>query len=336
MLLLAAGIVIAVMAFEDKLIYFPEKYPNGFWGVEHIPSRSGSIVPKIEDCFFETSDGLKLHGWFCTPYKKTDAELTPIPADMALLWFHGNAGNITYRYDMIREMMELPVVVFIIDYRGYGHSSGGPPRAKLVCEDGERAWNYLVAERNIPPAHIAIYGHSMGGAVAIDLASKHPDAGALITEGTLTSIIDRAHGTWAAYLPLRLILTERFDSLSKIGSIRVPKLILHGDSDTMVPPIMARQLYDAAPEPKQIALIPAGGHNDSAVANAAAYFGALNAFLAQYGLKPGGNAARKCSIFSAGLHRVQHPPRPTSLGAAIFPPHENREQEHHDQVRSNQ
>src|SRR5678815_1944211 len=135
--------------------------------------------------------------------------------------------------------------------------------------------------RNIPPAHIAIYGHSMGGAVAIDLASKHPDAGALITEGTLTSVIDRARGTWAAYLPLRLIITERFDSLSKIGSIRVPKLILHGDSDTMVPPIMARQLYDAAPEPKQIALIPGGGHADSAAVNPTVYFAALNAFLSQ-------------------------------------------------------
>jgi fermentation-respiration switch protein FrsA (DUF1100 family) len=132
----------------------------------------------------------------------------------------------------------------------------------------------------------------MGGAVAIDLASKHPDAGALITEGTLTSIVDRAQGTWAAYLPLRLIITERFDSLSKIGSIRVPKLILQGDSDTMVPPIMARRLYDAAPDPKQIALIPGGGHENSGVVNAMAYFAALNAFLSQYDLKPGSDAVK--------------------------------------------
>jgi fermentation-respiration switch protein FrsA (DUF1100 family) len=126
-----------------------------------------------------------------------------------------------------------------------------------------------------------------------ELASKHPDAGALITEGTLTSIIDRAQGTWAAYLPLQVIITERFDLLSKIGSIRVPKLILQGDSDTMVPPVMARRLYDAAPDPKQIALIPGGGHENSAVENATAYFAALNAFLLQYDLKPGGDPAKR-------------------------------------------
>ena len=88
-------------------------------------------------------------------------------------------------------------------------------------------------------------------------------------------------------MPVRLIITERFDSLSKIGSIHLPKLILHGDSDTMAPPVMAQRLYDAAPDPKQIALIPGGGHEDSAVVNGAAYFGALNAFLTRYGLKPG-------------------------------------------------
>ena len=102
----------------------------------------------------------------------------------------------------------------------------------------------------------------------------------------MTSIADRAHGTLAAYLPVRLIITERFDSLSKIGSIHVPKLILHGDSDTMGPPRMARQLYEVAGDPKQLALIPGGGHEDSAVVNAAAYFGVLDAFLAHYGFKP--------------------------------------------------
>ncbi|HEY1242443.1 MAG TPA: alpha/beta fold hydrolase [Bryobacteraceae bacterium] len=214
------------------------------------------------------------------------------PGARTLLYLHGNAGNVAVNVDQVLRLRSTGLNVFIIDYRGYGHSSGGPPRAKLVCEDGERAWNYLVTERNIQPAHIAIYGHSMGGAVAIDLASKHPDAGALIIEGTLTSIIDRAQGTWAAYLPLRLIITERFDSLSKIGSIRLPKLILQGDSDTMVPPVMARQLYDAAPEPKQIALIPGGGHENSAVVNPTVYFAALNAFLSQYDLKPGGGTTK--------------------------------------------
>jgi pimeloyl-ACP methyl ester carboxylesterase len=150
----------------------------------------------------------------------------------------------------------------------------------------------LVAERKIQPAHIVIYGHSIGGAVAINLACNHPEAGALVTEGAFTSIADMANGSPAEYLPLRLILTERFDSISRIGSLHVPKLIIHGDADTMVPPLMARRLYDAAPNPKQIAMIPGGGHENSAVVNATAYVAALNAFLARYDFKPGGGEAK--------------------------------------------
>jgi pimeloyl-ACP methyl ester carboxylesterase len=182
--------------------------------------------------------------------------------------------------------------VFIIDYRGYGRSTGGPPRENLLYEDAERAWKYWVAERKIQPAHIVIYGHSVGGAVAINLACNHSEAGALVTEGAFTSIADMANGSPAAYLPLRLILTERFDSISRMGSLHLPKLIIHGDADSMVPPLMARRLYDAAPNPKQIAMIPGGGHENSAVVNATAYFDALNAFLARYDFKPGGGAAK--------------------------------------------
>ena len=267
--LLAVG---GVWYAQTKILFHPNTL------VDATPADSGV---KFDDVRLPFKGGT-LSGWWVP---------SETPGAKTLLFLHGKAGNVAVNVDDVLRFRSTGLNVFIVDYRGYGHSSGGPPRAKLVCEDGERAWNYLVAERNIAPAHIAIYGHSMGGAVAIDVASRHPDAGALITEGTLTSIIDRAQGTWAAYLPLRLIITERFDSLSKIRSIRVPKLILQGDSDTMVPPIMARQLYDAAPEPKQIALIPGGGHEESAVANAAAYFGALNAFLTQYGLKPGGGVS---------------------------------------------
>src|SRR5689334_11796719 len=242
----------AVWYAQTKILFHPSRI------VETTPADSGMKFAEV----MLPLKGDSLSGWWIPSDE---------PGARTLLYLHGNAGNMGVNVDQVLRLRSTGLNIFIIDYRGYGNSSGGPPRAKLVCEDGERAWNYLVAERKIPPAHIAIYGHSMGGAVAIDLASKHPDAGALITEGTLTSIPDRAHGTWAAYLPVRLIITERFDSLSKIGSIHVPKLILHGDSDTMGPPRMARQLYDAAGDPKQLALIPGGGHENSAVVNAAAY-----------------------------------------------------------------
>jgi uncharacterized protein len=151
----------------------------------------------------------------------------------------------------------------------------------------------LVSERNIPPSEVAIYGHSLGGAVAVNLAEKHPEAGALITECTLTSIAERADSvSFTAFLPVRLILRERFDSLSKIGSIRVPKLILQGEADNMALPAMAQRLYDAAPEPKQMALIAGGGHEDSSEVNPTAYFGALNGFLSKSGLRPWNEPAK--------------------------------------------
>jgi len=212
------------------------------------------------------------------------------PQARTLLYLHGNAGNVSANAHHVLRLRGAGLNIFIIDYRGYGHSTGGPPREKLVYQDAERAWKYLVEERKIPPADIVIYGHSLGGAVAIDLASHHPEAGALITESTFTSIAEKADESRYAYLPTRLILTERFDSISKIGSIRMPKLMLHGEADAMISPRMLQRLYDAAPEPKQMASIPGGGHDDSAEVNPTAYFAALNGFLARYGFRPGESA----------------------------------------------
>ena len=209
------------------------------------------------------------------------------PQAQTLLYLHGNAGNVAANVHQVLRLRRTGLNVFILDYRGYGQSTGGPPREKLLYEDAERAWEYLVAERNVQPAHIAIYGHSLGGAVAVNLASNHPGAGALITECTFTSIAERADvESFSAVLPVRLILTERFDSISKIRSLHVPKLILQGEADSMLPPVMAQRLYDVAPAPKQIALIPGGGHEDSAEVNPTAYFAALNGFLSRYGFKP--------------------------------------------------
>jgi pimeloyl-ACP methyl ester carboxylesterase len=214
------------------------------------------------------------------------------PQAKTLLYLHGNAANVAANVQHVLRIRSTGLNIFIFDYRGYGNSTGGPPREKFVCDDAERAWKYLVTERRIPAHDIVIYGHSLGGAVAIDLASRHPEAGALITESTLTSVADRADGTlYGKYLPVRLILTERFDSISKIGSIHIPKLIVHGEADMMAPPLMARRLYAAAADPKQMALIPGGGHEDSAVVNANAYFAALNGFLSRYHFKAVAGAA---------------------------------------------
>jgi fermentation-respiration switch protein FrsA (DUF1100 family) len=222
--------------------------------------------------------GDRLAGWW-VPSKE--------PRARTLLYLHGNAGNMAANARHVLRLHSTGLNVFIFDYRGYGDSTGGPPREKLVYEDAQRAWQYLVEERRIPAADIAIYGHSLGGAVAVELAGKHPEAGALITESTFTSVADEADGSSLyTLLPIRLILTERFDSASKIASIHLPKLIIHGLADTMIPPRMAQRLYDAAPDPKQLALIPGGHHDDSAVVNGPAYFAALHTFLRRYHFEP--------------------------------------------------
>lgn len=210
------------------------------------------------------------------------------PHAATLLYSHGNAGNVGANAQEVVRFQKAGVNVFIYDYRGFGESTGGPPREKLTYEDAERAWTYLVAERRIAPSTILIYGHSLGGVVAIDLASRHAEAGALIAESTLTSIADLAGGMRIGrLLPVRLILTERFDALSKIGAVHVPALILQGQEDSSHL-AMGQRLYAAANDPKERAVIPGGGHNDSAETNPTAYFAAVNGFLARNGLRLSG------------------------------------------------
>ncbi|HEY7546213.1 MAG TPA: hypothetical protein VID27_15075, partial [Blastocatellia bacterium] len=106
-LMLIAGLLIMVMFFEDRFIYYPAKYPEGDWQIVSF-AREGEIIPAIEDCYFQTSDGMKLHGWFCSPQKKVGGAFEAVPSVMTLLWFHGNAGNITHRYDMLKDLIKLP------------------------------------------------------------------------------------------------------------------------------------------------------------------------------------------------------------------------------------
>ena len=243
-----------------------------------VDTTPGDLGVKFEKVALPISGG-QVAGWWVPSQD---------PQAATLLYSHGNANNVGANAQDVVRFQNAGLNVFIYDYRGYGESTGGPPREKLAYEDAERAWTYLVSERRIAPATIVIYGHSLGGVVAIDLASKHADAGALIAESTLTSIADLADGMRdARFLPVRLILTERFDALSKIRAVHVPTLILQGQEDTSHL-AMGQRLYDAANDPKQRAVIPGGGHNDSAEVNPTAYFAALNGFLSRYHLRPSG------------------------------------------------
>ncbi len=279
MLLLVVGLIIFVMAFEDKFIYFPSKYPDGFWEVGNLPAREGEVIPKVEDCFFVTNDGVRLHGWYCTPQRQLSGRLQPVPAEMVLLWFHGNAGNITDRYDMIRAVVALPAQVFIIDYRGYGKSEGTPAEHGLYL-DARAAWDYLVNERRVAPDRIVIFGKSLGGVPAIDLASHVAPAG-LIVQSSFTSAGDMA-ATILPFLP-RVFLHTKLDSVNKIARVRCPKLLIHSRADEVVPFELGRRLFEAAPEPKEFYEVKGSPHNSTYIIGGKAYFDALRRFVASCG-----------------------------------------------------
>jgi hypothetical protein len=213
----------------------------------------------------------KIHGWWI-PASKLSAP--------TILYFHGNGSNNGDLTDIAAIFNQLGLSVLLIDYRGYGRSSPTFPNETRVYEDAEVAWNYLTKNRQIKPQNIFVYGHSIGGAIAIELATKHPEMAGLIVEGTFTSIKDIAKQTpLFRFLPLNWILTQHFDSISKIKLLQTPILILHGDRDEIIPCSMSEKLYAVAPEPKQLVIIPQAGHSNIVEVGGQQYFWHLLQFI---------------------------------------------------------
>jgi hypothetical protein len=194
-----------------------------------------------------------------------------------LLFFHGNAGNVAYRYDLLRRLVTIPAQVLAVDYRGYGRSEGMPSEAGLY-RDARAAWEFLSAARGVPAERIVIFGKSLGGAPAVDLASQVAPAG-LVVQSSFTSIPDIA----ATLMPLipRALIRTRMDSLAKIATVRCPKLFIHGSADEIVAYAMGRRLFDAAPGPKRFFDVPGASHNETHVVGGEAYLGALRDFVSE-------------------------------------------------------
>jgi fermentation-respiration switch protein FrsA (DUF1100 family) len=242
---IAMGLVVAVLVIrvlENRLIYFPPRYPVGFVD----PANYGL---RVEEVWIATEDGLRLNAWFL-----------PVPSSpKVLLMFHGNAENIGYGLGRLRVLARLGVNVLAVDYRGYGKSEGSPDEAGIY-RDAEAAYRYLTEIRQFQPKNIVVYGQSLGGAVAIDLASRHP-CGGLIVESSFTSGREMARRAFRIPL-LEYVVKSHFDSLAKIKNVRSPILIIHGTRDEVVPFAMGQRLYQAAPEPKAFLPVEGAGHND--------------------------------------------------------------------------
>jgi fermentation-respiration switch protein FrsA (DUF1100 family) len=251
------GVILVLMALENRLVYYPITAAQHWQPAPFSP---------VEDVALKLPDGTNIHAWWCPLEGARDA----------LLYCHGNAGNLSGRGNAILAFQRLlGVSVLIFDYPGYGHSSGRPSEAGC-CAAADAAYQWLTQAKQVPAARILLYGSSLGGGVAIDLASRRPH-GALIVDKTFTSMPDVAQGLYP-WIPVRWLMRNRYDSLSKIRMCRQPVFVAHGVSDELVPFALGQRLFAAANEPKRFLRLEAWGHNDPPPQE---FFDAVRQFLAE-------------------------------------------------------
>ncbi|MFH1739798.1 MAG: alpha/beta hydrolase [bacterium] len=244
-----------VRAFERANLFIPSRL---------LEAKPDDIGLEFENIPIEADDSVMLHAWF-------------VPADQpiaTLLFCHGNAGNISHRLDSIRIFHEMNLNVLIFDYRGYGRSDGRPSEQGTYL-DAQAAYKYAKSK----DAPVVIFGRSLGGAVAVDLASRVDDAAALIVESAFTSTIAMGKEIYP-FLPVSKIVTMPYNSLSKIPRVRCPVLVIHSPEDDIIPYHHGQELFEAAPEPKQFLQI-SGDHNGGYIESGTTYTEGVKRFLAE-------------------------------------------------------
>ena len=248
------------MLSEKGLIFFPMR------DLEGTPKN---YQLSYEDVFFPAADGIRLHGWFVPSSNATNST--------TLLWFHGNAGNISHRLENLALLHRyLDISIFIFDYREFGLSEGHISKAGTY-QDARGAWDYLLMERGIEPNDILLFGRSLGTALAVDLASSEPCLGAVL-EAAFTSSHDMLKRYFFGAIPPELSQST-YDNIGKIHLIRAPLLFIHGEYDEAIPVEMGQRLYESAQSPKRFLLIPGSGHNDTYVVGGFDYFHQWQMFL---------------------------------------------------------
>ena len=265
----------ALYAAQAHFIFFPERE------IGSVPADFGCSDQDVT--IAEGRDTLR--GWWL-----------PGANGKTVLYLHGNGGNVSANAEHACRFQKMGFSTLLFDYRGYGKSEGSFPSEKSVYEDGDRAWAYLM-ERHIAPADVIMYGHSLGGAVAIEMAKRHPDAGALITESTFTSLADMSEGErMNRIFPLKLLMNQRMDSLSKVASLKMPILFIHGTADALVPVKMTERLFDRATGRKFLFLVAGAGHENCAATAGKRYAEVVMQFL-------GMGAARQAAAATPVQHK---------------------------------
>nr|WP_180318991.1 alpha/beta fold hydrolase [Delftia acidovorans] len=219
-------------------------------------SWPGANTAGMEDVWIDmpAQDGARLHAlWLPQPATAGNAPV--------LLYLHGARWNVAGSSPRIRRLHELGFSVLAIDYRGFGKSSAGLPSEESAAEDARAGWDWL--GRHAPDRPRFIFGHSLGGAIAIDLARSVQDEAGVMVEATFTSIPDVVRSFRWGWLPVGPLITQRFASVDKVAGIGSPLLVVHGSADPLIPATLGRQLFDAASEPKRFVLIEGGNHHNT-------------------------------------------------------------------------
>jgi fermentation-respiration switch protein FrsA (DUF1100 family) len=243
------------------------------------PSQYANATPAdvgiaFEDLHIPVAGTAQVHAWWIPATQ---------PSDKVLLMFHGNGYVLEQAAAPGGEVIPLHHLgcnLLLVDYRGYGSSSPGTPNETRVYEDARAALGYLLNQRHLRIHNVIFMGRSIGTGPATQLALEHPDAGGLILESAFTSVPEAAKAVW--YLqafPLSLFIRNRFDNLSKIGTVHLPVFITVGTEDTLTPPEMATALFQHANQPKQLYLIPGADHNGIVKVGGEALENQISAFV---------------------------------------------------------
>ena len=253
-----ALLALVIYLMQARMLYLPG-----------VPGRSldrtpAAIGAEYRDVSIETSDGVRLHGWYVAG-----------DSDRVLLFFHGNAGNISHRLESIRQFLHLGLSVLIIDYRGYGQSEGRTTE-QGIYRDAEAAWHYLTESSSTPERRIIVFGRSMGASAAAYLAARHHPL-ALIIESSFTSVPDIA-GEYYPWLPVRGLSRLRHSAKEFVQDNDSPVLVVHSRDDEIVPFHHGESIFAAAREPRSFVEIH-GTHNDAFLRDEARYLAGLRAFL---------------------------------------------------------
>lgn len=224
---------------QRRLMYFPDR-------MHTLPSEAGLVG--VEERALRTPDGARIIAW----YGKAKA------GEPTILYFHGNAGSLAARAPRVERFMNQGWGVYMMSYRGYSGGTGSPSEAANVA-DARLAYGALLLE-GVEPASIILYGESLGSGVAIRIATERP-VGGVVLDAPYTSIVDLAAQAYP-FLPVRMLLADRYESTKYIAQVRVPLLILHGERDAVIPAAMGRELFRLANEPKRLEIFANGGHSD--------------------------------------------------------------------------